>query len=164
MPGIMLRVTVLALFLGYLAVCSSLQPSRESYQLHKELLTALQNASFTRYTLSELFFPRLGGGSPVCAPISYVLSCADGEYNTSFLWSLYDTESFAGRMLISSAYYGFTLAGFDLIQSQCLFISQDTTTLVQLNVEMECSEEETQRILLNELTAFTSAVSETCIT
>ena len=155
----MLRVTVLPLFLGYLAVCSSLQPSQESYQLHRELLAALENASFTRYALSELFFPRTGGVSPVCAPISYALDCADGEYNVSFLWSIYDTKTIGGRMLISSAYYGFTLDGFDLIENQCLFFHQNTTTLVQLDVELECSEEETWRVLLDELTGFTSAVS-----
>ena len=153
----MARVVLLLLLLGSVAVLDAKPPLRQAFEIHSELLNALQNATYAKYSLSELFFPR-SGENPVCAPISYILNCDNvDQYNSSFLWTLYDTESFAGKMLISSAYYGFTLWGFNW-QHQCSF-SDATATDVELEVDFECSNE-TESVLNTELQALTSAVSD----
>ena len=152
---------VAVVFFCWLAACSASRPSLQAYDVHNQLLDALQNNTYAKYSLSELFFPR-NGTSPVCAPISYNLTCeSDTEYNASYayLWTIYDTESFAGKMLLSSAYFGFTLWGFNNWQQQCSFDHTDTTEVSLVVQGLDCSSNETEDILLAELKVLTSAVS-----
>ncbi len=148
---------VAIVLLCLLTVCSASQPSLQAYDVHNQLLGTLQNNTYAKYSLSELFFPR-NGSSPVCVPIRYNLTCEnEAEYNVSYLWTMYDTESFAGQMLLSSAYFGFTLWGFNYWQQQCSFDHLDTTEISLVVEGIDCNESED--ILLAELKVLTSAVS-----
>jgi hypothetical protein len=114
------------------AVRASL-PTHEEYEVYSELkkqLFATTDGPFNLYTLAEVFYPKVGP-PPICVPISYTLTCpnasvitnctdpihcTDSEsnsFNASFLWSHYDLGSPIGPVLLSYAWNGITLRGFD---------------------------------------------------
>jgi hypothetical protein len=105
-------------------------PTHEEYEVYGELekqLFSTTDGPFNLYILEEVFYPKVGP-PPICMPISYTLicpnanvvtnctdpiHCTDSEsnsFNASFLWSHYDL---GGPVLISYAWNGITLRGFD---------------------------------------------------
>ena len=133
-------------------------PTQEQFQIHNQLQDALFNDTFTLFTLSEVFFPRVGI-TPVCVPIKYELSCSQShKYNACFLWTTYNSQSHVGQILLGYAYYGVILTGFDWEKS-CWFFSDAVTTVLQLNVsDLECNNY-TNFTLQAELQGFTAVVS-----
>ena len=98
-------------------------PTHEEYEVYGELKKQLFSDPFNLYTLAEVFYPKVGP-PPICVPISYTLitnctdpiHCTDSEsnsFNASFLWSHYDLGSPIGPVLLSYAWNGITLRGFD---------------------------------------------------
>lgn len=157
-----LLLTWLLVLLGYLIVSSDGASPEESFNVHTQLLNSLNEEKVTKYSLRKLFFPVLGIG-PVCTPIRYEIYCSnETENNTpveySFLWTSYDSSHFVGKLFLSSALYGLSLAGFGWGES-CVTFNQSTVTplVIRLQLSLDCDMNNT--ILRDELLAFTSAVS-----
>lgn len=104
------------------------------YELENQLLSNADGA-FNVYQLAEVFYPKVGP-PPICVPINYTLicpnatvisnctkdpiPCTDSEatsFNASFLWSHYDLNTPIGPILLSYAWNGITLKGFDWEES-----------------------------------------------
>ena len=140
------------------ASCSAKQPSQEDYYIQQQLLSAFNNNPYARFSLRELFFPRLGE-SPVCSPIKYELSCNDTDftYNTTKLWTSYDASSPVGQILLSSAYYGILVKGFDW-ETAC-FTDSSSEIVVELELpSCDGNMTESMATLDKQLLAFTIAV------
>ena len=138
--------------------CWAKQPSQEDYYIQQQLVSALFNNPYARFTLRELFFPRVGE-APVCAPIRIELTCNDTDftYNKSQLWTSYDASSPVGQILLSSAYYGILVKGFDW-ETAC-FTDLESQTIVQLELPSCSNSTDNIDILDSQLHAFTVAVS-----
>lgn len=114
-------------------------PTYEEYAVYSELekqLFSEEDGPFNIYTLAEVFYPKVGP-PPICVPITYTLicpnasancttdpiPCTDAEstsFNASFLWSQYDLGTPIGPILLSYAWNGITLKGFDW-EDSCSF-------------------------------------------
>ena len=140
------------LLLSFLARGLTYAPTEEDFDLNNQFVDALKNNSFALFTLRELFFPSVGV-SPLCTPIIYEITCDNSStLNFSFLWTQYDSQSLVGQILISSAYYGIVLKGFDW-ESSCWFFKN--TTLRLSKDEFNCESD----ALLTQLKIFTATVS-----
>lgn len=148
---------LLPLFLSLVLLANSYTPSEDDYNAYNELVSALGNNSHAHFILRELYFPSIGQ-SPICTPIKYELIC-DGSspQNFSFLWTEYDTSTYIGQILVSFAYYGVIVRGFDWEES-CRFFQNDQQSspvpVLKLNLG-DCSNQELQAQLVH----FTAAVS-----
>ncbi len=159
-----IRVTIMQTFFlssAFLLIltCSAKQPTEEDFYIQERLSLALNNNRYARFSLRELFFPRLGE-TPVCSPIKYELSCNDTDftYNSSKLWTSYDASSPVGQILLSSAYYGILVRGFDW-ETAC-YTDTESETLLQL-ILPSCDDNnitELTEVLEKQLLAFTIAV------
>ena len=127
-------------------------PSESDYNTYRELENALSNSSYALFSIRELFFPSVGR-SPLCTPIIYELTCTTPQ-NYSFLWTQYDSRTIVGQILVSFAYYGVTLRGFDWENSCWFFRSNERTPVLRLNFS-DCSIEN----LEEQLFRFTAVVS-----
>ena len=130
------------------------------YNIHNILEESLTNNTYALFQLSELFFPR-EGNPPVCTPIEYRITCMDqGTFNTSYLWTIYDSQSPVGQILLSSAFYGIILKGFDWEQT-CYFFSDTPPTVLELEaLELDCYNADKNETLLEEMRRFTVVVSD----
>ena len=114
----LMPVMVLA-FLGS-TQCS--QPSVNDFQIYAQLEEALINYDYNLFVLSQTFYPSTGSG-PICIPVKYSLDCENSSYSNSsnssnssysefFLWTLYDVNKPAGRLLLTQNFIGISLRGF----------------------------------------------------
>lgn len=102
-------------------------PSLEQFSLDQSLENALVCSPFSRYVLAETFFPKIRE-QPICIPIEYtVFGCAnqtcdasvccnctgDLLYNATFLWTQYSVDNVIGPLLLSFAWTGIVVRGFD---------------------------------------------------
>ena len=117
------------LFLLFFTLAHS--ATEEEFELYSELEGAFTNNSLALYNLRKLFFPPTGAPGRLCSPIQYQLSC-NGN-NISFLWTQYDTDSLVGQILVSFAYYGVVLRGFNWEQ-YCKFYRDKTSVFIKLDV------------------------------
>ena len=151
-------------------------------ELEKQLLTG-EDGPFNLYTLAEVFYPKVGP-KPICVPISYTLLCAseisnctdsvinctesgysnctdsiinctESGYRTSFLWTQYDLSTPIGPLLLSYAWDGITLKGFDW-EDSCNFQKDVHFDLNVANVS--CRSKEVIKTALKALTAVVSIV------
>ena len=151
-------------------------------KLEKQLLTGKDGLNL--YTLAEVFYPKVGP-KPICVPISYtllcpnaseisnctdsvinctdsvinctdsVINCTEPGYRTSFLWTQYDLSTPIGPLLLSYAWDGITLKGFDW-EDSCNF---EKDVHFDLNVSnVSCRSEEVIKTALKALTAVVSIV------
>ena len=110
---------------------SDLNPSFAAFQLETTLEYVLTNDSYNLYKLQANFYPK-SGHAPLCVPVTFTLSCAAqnvcdvddldciDEYNTTFLWTSYDTGTNVGKLLLAYALSGIMVKGFDW-EGLCLF-------------------------------------------
>ena len=143
-------------------------PTLEEYEVYGELekqLFSTADGPFNLYTLAEVFYPKVGP-PPICVPISYTLTienvssnctdpipCTDAEstsFNASFLWSHYDLGSPIGPVLLSYAWNGITLRGFDW-EDSCSF--QEGLHFVLDIANVSCRSEEVVNQSLKAMTA-----------
>ena len=132
---------VLASVLASLQTSQASLPTYEEYIVYSELenqLLSTENGPFNAYKLAEVFYPKVGP-SPICVPITYTLICPNAivisnctkdpipctetestSFNASFLWSQYDLGTPIGPVLLSYAWNGITLRGFDW-EDSCSF-------------------------------------------
>lgn len=150
--------------LGY----SSL-PTFEEYTVYKELerqLLSEEDGQFNIFTLAEVFYPKVGP-SPICVPITYMLICPDesvitnrtdpiscniSSFNASFLWSQYDLGTPIGPVLLSYAWNGITLKGFDW-EDTCNFQKEVNFELNIANITCR-----SERVIQNALKSLTAVV------
>lgn len=160
--------------LGY----SSL-PTYEEYAVYEELerqLLSEEDGPYNIFTLAEVFYPKVGP-SPICVPVTYMLicpnesvdmlicpnesvvtnytdpiTCTDTSFNASFLWSQYDLGTPIGPVLLSYAWNGITLKGFDW-KDTCNF---QKGVSFELNIaNITCRSEQ---VIQNALKALTAVV------
>ena len=148
--------------LGY-----SFLPTYEEYTVYEELerqLLSDEDGPFNIFTLAEVFYPKVGP-SPICVPITYMLtcpnesviesctdpiSCANSSFDASFLWSQYDLGTPIGPVLLSYAWNGITLKGFDW-EDTCNFQKEVN---FELNIDnITCRSEQVIQNALKSLTA-----------
>lgn len=151
--GTMAHSVLFLLLLSFLARGLTYTPTEEDFDLHNRFVGALNNNSFALFTLRELFFPSVGP-SPLCAPIIYEITCDDySTRNFSYLWTQYDSHSLVGQILISSAYYGIVLRGFNW-EDSCWFFND--SAFLRLNMdEFNCESD----AVFTQLKIFTATVS-----
>lgn len=149
----MVHSVLFLLLLSFLTRGLTYIPTEEEFDLHNQFVDALNNNSFALFTLRELFFPSVGT-SPLCTPIIYEITCDDSSSrNLTYLWTQYNSQSLVGQILISSAYYGIVLRGFDW-ESSCWFFRD--TAVLRLNMdELNCDSD----VVLKQLKIFTATVS-----
>ena len=111
------------------------QPNQNQFSLYQHFENALLCDQFTKYVLLETFFPKVGM-QPICTPVNYrLLNCTDqvcyadnccncpdfgtSFYNVSFLWTKYNVDNAIGPLLLSSAWSGIVVRGFDW-ETNCL--------------------------------------------
>ena len=162
---------LVVLVLGVLGSISTSQPTYQEYTVYKKLEEQLlygDNGSFNVFSLAETFYPKVGQ-EPICVPILYTLTCpnvsSDGfsmdtinckndfGFNSSFLWTQYDLNAPIGPLLLSYAWNGVAMKGFNW-ESSCDFF-QDIHIL--LNVDnITCRSEVVLQKALQALTAVVS--------
>lgn len=155
------RVILLLVALSCLGYSSL--PTYEEYTVYEELERQLLSNPFYIFTLAEVFYPKVGP-SPICVPITYTLicsnesviadstdpiSCTNSGFNASFLWSQYDLGTPIGPVLLSYAWNGITLKGFDW-EDTCNFQKE-----VNFELNITCRSE---RVIQNALKALTAVV------
>lgn len=145
-----MKVVLLFALLVPASLCVASQPSGELFATFKQLEEALLNGNVSDdngevpnlHILAERFYPSRGIG-PICVPIVYQIFCNESQecsecincspsesYNTSFLWTKYDADAAVGAILLSYAWSGVILKGFDW-EKECLFSDE---LLLQLRV------------------------------
>ena len=135
------RGVSLSLLLSLLHVNCASVPTHEEYIVYSELenqLFSAEDSPFNVYLLAEVFYPKVGP-APICVPIKYTLICPNAtaidnctsdpiqctelpstSFNASFLWSEYDLGTPIGPILLSYAWSGIALRGFDW-EDSCSF-------------------------------------------
>lgn len=151
-----MSLTFVSLLLFFVFSCTSAtQSTQEDYFIQTQLSNALMNSPYALFTLKELFYPN----TPVCNPVRFELTCNDTDftYNKTNLWTSYDANSYVGQILLSSAYYGILVKGFDW-ESSC---NTESQYLVVLNLQLPSCENMTAETdaLDKQLLAFTITVS-----
>lgn len=148
---------IYTVYFGVTASMPSGPPTMEQYEIYEELSTALTNDDFAMYAIRELFFPSVGA-SPVCAPIQFSLKCANSSqlFNSSFLWTQYDSQMFVGQLLLSSAFYGIVLDGFDWVDYCWFFEDENATQVLNLSIPSAC--DGLDSVLSSQLQAITALV------
>lgn len=159
-----------ALVLSFIVCVSASQPTYQEYVVYEELEKQLlfgEDGPFNIYTLAETFYPKVGKG-PICVPISYTLICPNASsyvactesinctefgFNSTFLWTQYDLNTPIGPLLLSYAWSGITLKGFDW-EDSCIFLEDIHITLNIENVTCK-----SQFMLKQALQALTAVVS-----
>ena len=143
-----------ALFL----LCKASQLSQEAFDVQSSLVSSLHNSSYALFTIRKLFYPEIGS-QPVCATVTYELLCNDTDftYNGTYLWTTYDSGSFVGQILLSSAYYGIVLKGFDW-ESNCYDEIKDETVLPLELLSCDALTDDTNQFR-DQLLALTASVS-----
>ena len=158
------RVILLLVALSCLGYSSL--PTYEDYTVYEELERQLLSNPFNIFTLAEVFYPKVGP-SPICVPITYTLicpdesviadctdpiSCTNSSFHASFLWSQYNLGTPIGPVLLSYAWNGITLKGFDW-EDTCNFQKEVN---FELNIsKITCRSE---RVIQNALKALTAVV------
>lgn len=161
------RVILLLVALSCLGYSSL--PTYEEYTVYEELerlLLSEEDGPFNIFTLAEVFYPKVGP-SPICVPITYTLicpdesviadstdpiSCTNSGFNASFLWSQYDLGTPIGPVLLSYAWNGITLRGFDW-EDTCNFQKEVNFELNIANITCR-----SERVIQNALKALTAVV------
>lgn len=115
------------LILLVLWVPAATEPSLEQFSLDQSLENALVCSPFSRYVLAETFFPKVGE-QPICIPVKYtIFDCSNQTcsastccnctsalvYNATFLWTQYNIDNVIGPLLLSFAWSGVVVRGFD---------------------------------------------------
>lgn len=153
-------------FLSLVALALSAGPTMEDYRVYKQLEDALLNGStgqFNLFTLRETFYPKIGPG-PICMPVNYYLVCNDScsscvnctgqGYNTSFLWTVYNLDAPIGPLLLSYAWNGIVLRGFDW-EDACIFLEG-----IELTLELDCLDCDSESTVEEAQRKMTAAVRE----
>ena len=135
-------------------------PTEEEFYVYQNLSNSLTSDKYAMFLIREIFFPSVGE-SPVCVPITYSLDCPGSSppfnYSFDFLWTEYNSEAFVGQLLLSSAYYGVVLDGFDWVDYCWFFDDSDVIVLLNLSVSATpCNSD--NPVLISQLQAFTALV------
>ena len=138
-------------------------PTQEEFYVYENLSNSLTSDKYAMFLIRELFFPSVGE-SPVCVPITYSLDCTGSSppfnysnHSFDFLWTEYNSEAFVGQLLLSSAYYGVVLDGFDWVDYCWFFDESDVTVRLNLSVSTTpCNSD--NPVLISQLQSFTALV------
>ena len=160
---------VVVICLTFLFVASNgVQPNEDEYTVYKLIQKAIVDGSTdgvsNLYVLETNFYPAQRS-SPICIPVDYDLMCnyshtpcfkddAD-TLNTSFLWSEYDLTQPIGAILLSYAYSGIILKGFDW-EHACIYTDPFRLSLTLTADNMTLFDDTT---ITNALLKITSQVS-----
>jgi len=166
----------LPLALAWLSLVSTslcTQISNEDYTTWREVEDALLNSNSNNdsipnlFMLKESFFP-LESPEPFCVPVEYrvvcasqgmgncpnCVNCTQSEFVSQFLWTQYNVKEAIGAVLLSYAYDGIELVGFNSWESVCSF-----TDGVSLTLNMSVLTYNEQTVVLKSLLRLTSQVS-----
>lgn len=156
----------LLVLLTLIISCSSVPPTVEEYQTYEILEKALLKAemddrvSYNVFLLAETFYPKVGL-PPICMPVNYTLRCNEScsehfncslDYETYFLWTEYNLDLPIGTLLLSYAWSGIVLRGFNW-EGTCHFLDG-----IELELEAGCLENATETVVLQALRGMTAVL------